>query len=59
MNYRSKQSCRVEALLRRDIAEYSAFTIRVIANAIRMYRMVATEREPRMAMGKSRLGFLA
>ncbi len=34
-------------------------TIMVIARAIRIYRMVATDRDPRMAMGRSRLGFLA
>jgi len=34
-------------------------TIMVIARAMRMYRIVATDRDPRMAMGKSLLGFLA
>ena len=34
-------------------------TIMVMARAIRMYRMVATDRDPRMAIGRSRLGFFA
>ena len=34
-------------------------TIMVMARAMRMYRMVATDKDPRMAIGRSLLGFLA
>ncbi len=39
--------------------EVELLTIMVMAKAMRIYRMVATESEPRIAIGRSLLGFLA